>query len=114
MIPDEDLTWAKLGCRGVLRLCARAAYYQFCERASLPFLWVYERGYRLFFVLVLRRVSPQRAHNNVHHVMAFLDRCPRWMLTFIHDVAWGNYYRQGRLARDAADEKCKPPQQAGG
>jgi hypothetical protein len=107
-MPDDPLSFEALGCRGVLRLLVRAAYYQICERLSPAFLWAYARGYRLCFVVVLRRVSPQRAHETTPRVMAWLDdHCPTWLLTLISDLAFGSARRQARRAREAAEKKAQ-------
>lgn len=104
MIPDDQLTWAAVGCRGFLRLCLRAGYYRFCEIASVPFLRVYQAGYGLLLHLVIYRMSSMRGHDLMVAWMGFMDDyCPTWVLTLVHDVSLGDYHRRGRLIREAND-----------
>lgn len=105
MIPDDPLTLQALGCRGVLRLCWRALYCQFCERASAPFLTAYRFAYERLLWRLIRHSSPQWAHDQTPYLMAFADRFPMWLLQFIHDLAYGDYYRRARLERDAVERQ---------
>lgn len=101
MSAHDELTIANLGCRGVLRLCWRALYCQFCECASVPFLTVCQFSYgRIARPLIFRFRASEQAHHDALICFGWLDtHCPLWLLQFVHDIAWGWRYRQIRLER---------------
>lgn len=107
MIPDDQLTFAQLGCRGFLRLLTRAAVLTLRLRVITPaFLWLYNAFYqRIVFAYIRRFMTPQSAHDAIPSVLRALDSAPQWTLRLVNWLAFPPRNWQATHARAVAQRK---------